>query len=322
MPKKLFMMQMYILSKDAFQCSTWSGIQSSSFKRFSSCIMGMYREISGNYHSNPSGKPVLSDRDMLFEYELMSPMTIIRIARLMLFGRLAVKAPLILTSLVRDMSCLDRGWSYEVWNDLKWLALSPDFESCSGFSFCQWFNYVKEHFKSFKRLVNKFVKSRIANIPVDDAPDERITNVCAVAPVFQCSLCSLSFDTFQKSSLHSFKAHGIRNLWRLLIGHHLHCPICLKQFWSRERLINHVRYRSKVCKLNLQIRGPVVTEAEALGIDEACAAEHVQLYRKGKRRHHVLDPVIRLHGPLLSIFQPEGVEPSVHHPLGNGHNYY
>ena len=89
----------------------------------------------------------------------MSPMTIIRISRLMLLGRIALKAPEILTSLILDMATLKSGWSVEVMKDLKWLCLCPDLSGCNAFSFDQWFGFIRVHFKSFKKQVNKFARN-------------------------------------------------------------------------------------------------------------------------------------------------------------------
>jgi hypothetical protein len=44
------------------------------------------------------------------------------------------------------------------------------------------------------------------------------------------------------------------------------------------------------------------------------------LQRKGRRRHHAEQPVIRLQGPLRTVFSLPGCH-SEHHALGRGHNY-
>ena len=96
--------------------------------------------------------------------------------------------------------------------------------------------------------------------------------------------------------------------------------MCLKEFWTRERVLNHIKYRSKVCRLNLHLRGPCLSEQEADALDFACASSNVDLYRQGRRRHHVSKPSIRLPGPLLAVVLPEDLL-SEHHPLGVGRNY-
>ena len=76
-----------------------------------------------------------------------------------------------------------------------------------------------------------------------------------------------------------------------------------------------------MCQNQLQMRGPILTEAQAIAIDQSQAAMNVHLYRQGQRRHKATSPVIQIQGPLLPIMLPEGQE-SNHHALGRGHNYF
>ena len=99
------------------------------------------------------------------------------------------------------------------------------------------------------------------------------------------------------------------------------CPVCLKQFWSRERVVNHIRYRSKVCLANLKLRGPCLTTLEADELDVVEHGAHAKLARSGLRSHHASIPAVQLAGPLQSVFAIPGTE-SLHHALGRGHNYW
>ena len=91
---------------------------------------------------------------------------------------------------------------------------------------------------------------------------------------------------------------------------------------TRERLINHIRYKSVICKHNIILRGFACTEEEATTIDESLRIVHKQLQSRGRRRHFVDEPVIGLVGPLLPILIPDGVRLSNHHVLGFGHNHH
>ena len=84
-------------------------------------------------------------------------------------------------------------------------------------------------------------------------------------------------------------------------------------------MINHIRYRSQVCKANLLLRGPCLSEDEADALDGHEHGAHVSLQKKGKRRHHAELPVIRLQGPLCTVFSMLGCY-SEHSVLGVGHN--
>ena len=160
-----------------------------------------------------------------------------------------------------------------------------------------------------------YLKSSFANISVA-WEDDKI--VAPVALHLQCDQCTQKFSSEQSRSLHMFKVHGIKNQMRLYVDSTF-CPVCLRQFWNRERVVNHIRYRSHACKANLLLRGPClsVSESDALDLEEIGA--NLSLQKKGKRRHHAELPVIRLQGPLRTVFAI-GLE-SAHHALGRGHNY-
>jgi len=325
--KRLFILQCYLLTKGTFQCSTWSELPASVYKRFHSCIMSLYRDVCGCYYGNPSGNKMVSDVDMLYNFPIMCPHTILRVARIQLFIRLVRKAPPVLMKLVSDMASLSSGWTHSLLGDLRWLSLCPKFETIAGQLgdnsvntdiYDCWFAYARDNHKFMSREVKKFARTRIANIPPLDDGKAGMTNL-ACDSNHECEICNLSFDTFQKMCLHKFKKHGVKNIWRLYIGSFTHCPVCLRQFWSRERLLNHVRYRSKVCKYNLQMRGPVCDAITADELDTAEADANAILYRGGKRRHVVIDPVMQLSGPVMPILQIGAVQTS--HRLGNGHNY-
>ncbi len=45
------------------------------------------------------------------------------------------------------------------------------------------------------------------------------------------------------------------------------CHICLKEFWVRESLLNHIRRGRTPCKLQALLLGPLLTECEADEVD-------------------------------------------------------
>ena len=54
---------------------------------------------------------------------------------------------------------------------------------------------------------------------------------------------------------------------KFLLESHCH-PICLTEFWTRERVIAHVAETSEVCKYNLFLCGLVLTLDEADKLDQ------------------------------------------------------
>ena len=281
--------------------------------------MSLYRDVCNNYHGNAAGNAVLNDNDMLYEYEISHPMTLLRVARLSLFARILVKAPPVLKDLILDLYHVHGSWTQCVVSDFKWLSLCPHFAEQASFGFGEWTEYVSSNCKRFKKHLAKFSKSRIANVVIQDNLPAQDTLVCA--PQFSCTLCQKSFGTFQQQSLHSFKAHGIKSLWRLYVDVSCTCQVCMVHFHTRDRLLNHLRYRSKVCKYKMHLRGPVCSAEVALELDLASTKVNTGLYSQGLRNHAATSAAFRIDGPLLPVLLPPGTSDSTHSGLGFGRNY-
>ena len=150
--------------------------------------MSLYRDVCGCYHGNPAGNNVVSDMDMLYKFPIVSPMSLIRVARIQLFVRVAVKAPDLLKNLVKDMGFLEIGWSWSVMQDLRWLSLCSDFSDKSTFTFEQWFDFVSSNSKFVNEETKKFARTRFANIsPIDEVAKPCAQDGCS----FECDLCEL-----------------------------------------------------------------------------------------------------------------------------------
>ncbi len=98
------------------------------------------------------------------------------------------------------------------------------------------------------------------------------------------------------------------------------CPICLVQFHTRVRCVNHVRFRSQICRINLALKGPIICEVEANKLDECDRELNRDLARNGKKSCHASSPAVRLPGPLEALLVSQDTYSS-HHPLGFGRNY-
>ena len=97
-----------------------------------------------------------------------------------------------------------------------------------------------------------------------------------------------------------------------------HCPICLLEFWSRERVINHAK-KCKVCNENILMTPPILTQDQADAVDEMELKRFKALKARGLRRHAAVEPCVQAMGPKLPII----IDPrraSAHHPLGVGYD--
>ena len=85
--------------------------------------------------------------------------------------------------------------------------------------------------------------------------------------------------------------------------------------YNHSLVINHVRYRSQVCKTNTILGGPLISEQQADDIDKELQKQNRALRVSSHRRHSAKEPAFRLQGSLIKIVCPN---PSNHHILGVG----
>ena len=138
---------------------------------------------------------------------------------------------------------------------------------------------------------------------------------------FQCHMCSRCFPSNQTRALHLFKVHGVKSDVRLRIDT-THCPVCMLQFHTRERVLNHVKFRSKVCRTYICDGPPILTVEMADALDMQEQESNRKRAACGVRRHKLTKesgPCFRMPGPLISI---NVSAPSDHHTLGRGRNYH
>ena len=80
--------------------------------------MGVYRSATGNRYNKYKGEcQCLSDNDLLVQYGLISPLNILKLARILLFVRMISKNVMSLLTLVRPLAAMKNGWV------AKWCAI-------------------------------------------------------------------------------------------------------------------------------------------------------------------------------------------------------
>ena len=105
-------------------------------------------------------------------------------------------------------------------------------------------------------------------------------------------------------TLHLFKHHGIKDPIRRYVNG-TRCHICLKEFWVRENLLNHIRRGRTPCKMQAILRGPLLSESEADVVDFELRPFYKDQHRRGLRRHTSTALCVRASGPVrLRLFGP------------------
>ena len=192
---------------------------------------------------------------------------------------------------------------------------SARFSECVGWDLSRWVEYITVSPRTSAKQFKAYCKSPFANICIQWA----VSNVLlAFAAPIECSICGRLSKSSQAHAVHTFTKHGIKCRFRLYVPF-THCLVCLREFWSRERCLNHVK-KSKVCKYNLILRGPCLSQDEADSLDQDDRMRNRQLHLVGRRRHAVDNAAVRLPGPLEPIILLES-QISSHHPLGCGQRH-
>jgi hypothetical protein len=286
----------------------------SALKPYNNAIMNIYRYITGNQFN--SEIPMISDADVLFNYNLTSPSVIVASSRLQLLGRISAKSVGSLLSIIMSLDFSYQGWPAALKNDFQWLCGLDVYTPYIKYSLPQWMDLIAINPKLFIKNVRNYSLTPLANIfynVVSPLKGPKLNNNIL------CHYCDVYFPSNQQHALHMFKAHRIKNPIRLYISTN-HCTVCLKMFHTRERVLNHLRYRSHICRSNLLLKDPVLSVEEADILDTEVAESNRKLQATGKRRHTKCYPCYQISGPIIP---PLGViAPSCHHPLGRGHNHY
>lgn len=309
----------HTLTGGTYQCGTWPELSKPAFVKFHHTIIKVYRIVTGNLWKSMEGANIFCDQDIVFNYKLVTPSVIIRFSRLSLFFRICKKSVTIVKSLILALVNFKKGcWIEALNNDLVWFSYHPAAPKMT--SIHQYLQLDPDAFTHILRELRKYAKSPFANIEVLQVSPQSV-----IAPSFSqyvCINCHVTKHTKQACNLHMFKCFKYKDPIRKYVPEDsVTCQVCMLRLWTRERLLNHLRYRSSTCYHNYILRGPLISNAEADDIDCSLRSVNIQLQRKGFRRHHCDMQAVRELGPVLPVILPYGVKPSAHHVLGFGHNY-
>ena len=136
---------------------TWTSLPKVPFQRLHHNIISIYRTATGCSFSYARLTSMFTDEDMIHEYNLITPLSMIRANRLCLFHRMRLKKPAILLPIFEVLASINVGWPSTIRSDMSWLASSG--------SVAMPHSLVDFHPQSdFSKQVKKFSASRFANL--------------------------------------------------------------------------------------------------------------------------------------------------------------
>ena len=212
---------------------------------------------------------------------------------------------------------VDCGWFSALRGDLAWFSCSNFFSGSPCLDVPSLFGAVALSPSAFVRSVCRFAATRFANFDVPTA-------IPSIAPPLffnsYCTDCGKCFNTYQKLALHKKVKHGLRDPVNALVDD-VFCPVCMLFFHDRIRLLNHLKYRSLVCRMNLLAQGPLISSERADELDVECRVLRRSRYAAGLRAHTALAPVFRLQGAIPLPVSYVHVSSNTH-ILGSGRRHY
>ena len=185
--------------------------------------------------------------------------------------------------LLHERRISDDSWLHLLEEDLRWAAALVDLPQSAV--------------KDFPDGLTQFAldsptrASRLFRLAAARAEHE--ATACSVDQdrgLFRCEHCAAQFTSEQRLSVHRFAVHGLRSAADS-VASGTHCPCCMRQYWTRARLVRHLQHNSPICLQLLLEHGlqPAPLSEE----------ERKHIAAMGKDLAHL--PACRLCGPLLPL---------------------
>ena len=291
----------YILSKGLFHIGTWPSLPCGLQRVVHTRVMRLYRAITCEKWSSDTGTQ-LTDAQVMRKYNLISPLHLVSLARVQLFGRAVLKAPAYLLQLLAAAYDVSKhSWLGAVQDDVAMLSQLPHFRDSKmaslfrgqGFSMPEWANAFLLHRN----------KARTALVELIRHPETEAIPYVAhsrwqanLHTAYYCRTCNRAFPTKQQMAVHSFLAHQVRPALRRKVSGTT-CRPCLLRFGSHHGLHNHLDKVDKCRQWYLEYASdvdPEILEAEILADRAAVAAQK----KKGGSLRKIYQPAGRLCGPI------------------------
>ena len=294
--RKVMFTKMYIFSKYLFDAGTWPLVNKSEEHTVHTHVLRIYRSF---FHQDFSEDATfLHDVDFLIDNALMAPASILRLLRLSLFSKIIAQEHINVLAALFLGKGRARSFMHAVTQDLRVVAtLGEEYHQYQGYHIAQWIEYIRHDSRRFLRDVHRIFSSNgstLAHIPISvSSPKAAVGEPCI------CQDCGKIESTYQQLQLHRFRKHGWLHPAHMLINN-TYCRICLTEFHTRTRLLEHIMYKGKRhrCLCRLQKCGEVITHGEALELNSIEAKNNLALYHSGHKRSYAAKPAHRVCGPL------------------------
>ena len=140
-----------------------------------------------------------------------------------------------------------------------------------------------------------------------------------VPSVWRCTLCTYECASKSALSCHEVAGHGVFTEVSRCINTPW-CSVCGFRFETIVCASAHVQDKSPLCKLNLLLRGPFLTDEQHVDVLAAIATSRTKNIRSGVHKHKISKLCVRMFGPHRGVVDHDGTVVKASrkgHPLGN-----
>ena len=288
---RIFLLETLVFTKLLYGCGSWNGLTLADEHKLSVCYLGLLRRTLGQVKTHDA--EVLSDLAILQRTGCAPIMVRISQQRFLLAARVARFAPsFVHEELLREEAEMAQSWRGMVTEDLGWLHAMVDLSKWGTTLPALWeaWQHQKPGWQHvLRKAVQKYrcIMHLLHTAPVERGEEEETLQDLWMKVHCRCH-CGQGFASLKALRMHQMTAHS----WRTPISGYLHgatCPVCLRHYWTKNRLRIHLRYVSRkgignTCASWLQAFGVSEEAREDLPADPfvalkgACRVEAVQLH--------------------------------------------
>ena len=274
--RRLNMAKAMLITKILHSAAGWGLMDAREMKKNHSNVMWILRRVWAA--EVPVHELNMTDAQILAELKMMSPLNLVRRARIKLgFRMLSSEAAWVLSILAADQS--PKAWRAAVFADLKFLVAA-----CEGFMFAeqytmaQWARHARSEGNRFLKDVDAVLESELANEShgtVFGYDGESLGRGADIGVLFPCNDCAYIAKSHHSLVLHQIRDHNLVVPLQLRVPGAI-CPICITNFWTRSRCLNHA-VQSKYCNSKILALPTCLTTDEVVGlraIDETGKKHH------------------------------------------------
>ena len=249
---RLFLLEALVFTKLYYGCGSWPLLRAQDMRRLQVCQSNMLRRtLKENKYD---GNHVLTDVEILMKAQCVPVRVRLAQHRLLLAARLARHGPsFVLEELQSETEELSDGWRAGLDEDLKWLASAMDL-STWGTTFSELQSHWTRGRPGWKRIVKQAGQKHVLLLPrlcgracVRGGEEDTLLDLLHQAQL-RCE-CGMVFRNHRALRLHRIQKHEWRNAEHGRI-HGATCPVCLRHYWTANRLQLHLRYVSRQGRSN------------------------------------------------------------------------